>query len=65
MLNENYNLDIEITAKFRVNDAIDKETLDLEFDGDLIRYVKNCLLDDETLFGIVEDEYEVIGVEEA
>ena len=57
MNDKNYNIDIEITAKFRVNDAIDIETLDKDFDGNLVRYVKNSLLDDESLFGVAEDEY--------
>ena len=65
MKDTNYNIDIEITAKFRVNSAIDREALDEEFGGDLMRYVKSSLLDDESLFGVAEDEYEVISVEEA
>ena len=71
MNDKNYNIDIEITAKFRVNNAIDIETLDKDFDGDLVRYVKNSLLDDESLLGVAEDEYpqgiryEVISVEKS
>ena len=65
MKNENFNIDIEITAKFKVNSAIDRETLNEVFNGDLMRYVKESLLDDESLFCVAEDEYEVISIKEA
>ena len=64
MKDENYNIDIKITAKFKVNSAIDKKTLDSEFDGDLKHYVVSCLLEDENLFGVVEDDYVVTNVKE-
>lgn len=58
------NIDIEITAKFRVNSAIDRETLNEHFNGDLKQYVESFLLVDENLFGVAEDEYVVTDVKE-
>ena len=57
-------MDIELTVKLKINNAIDQETLDLEFDGSLERYVKESLLEDESLFSVVEDDYELIDIQE-
>lgn len=55
----NQNLDLEITIKVTISDAIDKDTLDKEFNGDLTA-VLNRLLETEHLFSLIDDDYQII-----
>ena len=64
MNDKNFNIDIEITAKFRVNSAIDRLTLNEYFNGDLKQYVESFLIVDYKLFGVAESEYVVTDVKE-
>lgn len=56
-------IDVEVVVRFKIKSLIDRNSLDRDFNNDL----KECLIyimDDDGLYGLVEDNYELLSVKE-
>lgn len=52
-------MDINVSIKFKIKNAIDKEVLERDFNGDIMECAK-FLIEEEGLVGIVQDDWEYL-----
>ena len=61
-MTEYYSIDAYVTVRFRADNLIDEDALQDEFGGDLGAWVKE-LIAKEGLYGVVNDEFEIVSIE--
>ena len=57
-------MDLYVTLKFRCNDVIEEEALNIEFGGNLMQFMR-YMLDDDHIISFSDDNGVLVAVSEA